>query len=204
MISHKHKFVFIHIPKTGGTSIWRALKPTVKDLRYLGHVDKEHKQHGPLIQECLKNNYFVSTCVRNPWDVMVSNYFYIRKDGSFWHSSDGSTRYKLKVDHSLVKKLSFKQFIKKLEQGKIKDKFVVRSQSSWINGIDMDDIIRFENINEGFRKICNKLELPNISLPKLNATEHKPYWEYYDDESQKLIANKYKDDIEQFGYEFGK
>jgi hypothetical protein len=141
--------------------------------------------------------------VRNPWDVVVSNYFYIRKDGSFWHSSDGSTKFKLKEDHSLVNKLSFKQFVEKLVEGVIEDKFVVRSQNSWIRDSDLDFIIKFENLQEDFNTVCDKIGIPKQKLPHINKTEHKHYTEYYDDETRQIVAEKYAKDIEYFGYEFG-
>ena len=86
MISHKHKCIFIHIPKCGGTSIEDALfKPrnerTIKDLwsgpnKYqtggLQHLMASH-----IIEEVggdLFDEYFKFSFVRNPWEKMVSQF----------------------------------------------------------------------------------------------------------------------------------
>ena len=72
MVSHKHKFVFLHIPKCAGTSIGEKLNSHFDELwTYSGF--KIH--HDDLTEDILKN-YFVFTIVRNPWDRLYSQYKY--------------------------------------------------------------------------------------------------------------------------------
>jgi hypothetical protein len=71
MINHKYKFIFLHIPRTGGTSIekalfgqdWWGVHPPSKHLT--AHMAKQI--YAPYWQD-----YFKFTFVRNPWDRMVS------------------------------------------------------------------------------------------------------------------------------------
>ena len=77
MISHTHNFIFIHIPKTGGSSVDSVLKKYVRrfvlhEYLYPNVVHKAEKRNGFL-------NYFSFCFVRNPWDKIVSQYHFNRE-----------------------------------------------------------------------------------------------------------------------------
>ena len=67
----------------------------------------------------------------------------------------------------------------------------------------VDYVIRFENLQTGFDEVCDEIAIPRIRLPFNNKTDHRPYWEYYDDHLVKGVRRKFKFDIQYFGYEFG-
>jgi hypothetical protein len=199
MISHKHKFIFVHIPKCGGTSICKSL-------------DVGMSEHGRIDQYVndKTRNYFKFTFVRNPWDRFVSLYNYYIKGSELYGTRD------------VVPFVSFEHFVDRLNNNcemisaHVSDNPHVRkvhykSQISFIEssklcttGIDsLDYLGRFENLQQDFNIICDKIGIPQQQLPYVNKTKHKHYTEYYDDETRQIVAEKYANDIEMFGYEFG-
>lgn len=65
----------------------------------------------------------------------------------------------------------------------------------------INDIIRFENLNQEFEIVKNKLNLEN-NLEKFNYTKHKKYQEYYDDEIKEKLLPFLKQDLDKFNYTF--
>ena len=99
MISHKHKFIFIHIPKCGGTSIEHSLLKNENVTKITDDVKQKYRiyythggvdvQHRKIDQfkDVREKDYFTFTFVRNPWERFLSEYFYIIKSENLWHRS---------------------------------------------------------------------------------------------------------------------
>ena len=210
MVNHKCKFIFVHIPKTGGTSIEAYLYSIFKNnsfkdsnrLQKGGYIPK-HKlfaQHATLKQ--LKNelnvpvdDYFKFTVCRNPFERAVSDYF--------WCSRLLQTPKPFK-DYLLVRNGYEK--LNHLESNKGRgDHFYTQFEFIEINGRSkIDFIIRFENLQKDFNIVCGKLKIPHHNLPHNNRSKNrKHYTEYYDDETREIVAKKFAKDIEFFGYKFG-
>jgi len=68
----------------------------------------------------------------------------------------------------------------------------------------VDFIGRFERLQDDFDKICDRVDIPRSKLPHKNKTDHGHYSEYYDSESREIVERKFRKDIAEFGYEFGK
>jgi hypothetical protein len=196
MISHRKKFIFVHINKTAGTSIMKALaeysdsgKGQKHEMLYriLPSDGFSNKSGLNLISQCKQSpkKYFKFAFVRNPWDRAVSGFKYqVLKRGKY---TKNFNRY-LQV-HTNIPFLSS------------------HNQLDWItnekNEVKLDFIGRFENLQEDFNIICDKIGIPKQQLPHKNKSKHKSYTEYYDDETRQIVAEKYAKDIEYFGYEFG-
>ena len=206
MIGNKFKFIFIHIPKCGGSSIYKTLAPDISDdINETEHggwdsQSKIMKQHATAEQ--IKqlyypgfHDYFSFTFVRNPWDKSLSDYLWMvniddtNRDGSFTDYLTGKNKFSSKL---LKQHRRYDHVIHQLD-------YILDSTES--NMVDF--IGRFENLQQDFDIICDKIGIYRQELPHKNKTNHKHYTEYYDDETREIVAEKYAKDIEYFGYKFG-
>ena len=176
MIDHKHKALFIHITKTGGTSIASALNMK-ENFRHFTASAMRKK-----VGEDTWSNYFKFSFIRNPFEKIVSLYHYNGKGFGFEDSS-------------------FKEYVKAWGKGKKISRYP-HQNSSYIDE-KLDFIGRFENLQEDFDIVCDKIGIPRQQLPHKNKTNHKHYTEYYDEETRAIVTEKYAKDIEYFGYKFG-
>ena len=78
---------------------------------------------------------------------------------------------------------------------------IARNQAGWIDG-PMDYIMKFENINEDIKPIMDMMGVQGTTLPHINKTMHADYRLYYNDNTRKLIAKAFEEDIERFKYQF--
>jgi hypothetical protein len=206
MISHKNKYIYIHIPKTGGSSIERALlysdnikfetgrsllltlEEEIREsykLQVMKNGQLIHQSHYPLNKFDLEfqKSYYCFTFIRNPWDLLVSTYEFSRqfRGKGYWLN------------------VSFEDF---LLRNKIKPApWHMLPQYSFINE-NINFIGRYENLQGDFDKVCEELKLPQQKLAHVFKTERKQYQDYYTEETKNFVAKKYKIDIEVFRYKF--
>lgn len=181
-------FIFVHINKTAGTSIGKAIGLPVKH-------HQTAKEIIAVIGMDKWNSAYKFTLVRNPWDKVVSHYEYRRK------------RNKTEV---ATRNISFLEWVKKT-YGPEKDSFfynnpkAFQAQVEWLkdneNKISVDFVGKFESINKDFNHIACVIGL-DAKLPHLNASKRRAYQSYYDDETMEIVANWFAEDIEVFGYSF--
>ena len=188
MISHKHKFIFIHIPKTGGSSVDCFFTNTYREggLRTKHRTAQTYKLQFPN----QFSEYFKFTIVRNPWDKCFSHYNYKARDSS----QPGFSGH-----------LLFSDWLKK----NFSNPLVFNNHFDFLSNtrgkVSIDYIMRFETLEYDFDIVCNRIGVPSIgNLPHINKTNHEHYTEYYDDETREIVARKYAKDIEYFGYKFGR
>ena len=187
MISLEKKFIYIHIPKTGGTSICEALKEYETPMLSQHAKLREYEKEGVDL-----NSFFKFTSVRNPWERMVSWYLFDQRDKPIIYKNSfnlflNTISNQLNRDHNNSSQFSPQvDFIKKTDRE-----------------IDIDFIIRFENLQEDFNGVYNKIGIPEITLPKLNVSgDSTNYKSYYSNYTKNFIGELYKDDIEYFKYVF--
>jgi len=183
---HFNNYIFIHINKTGGSSIEKAL-----------NIPTEHKTALEKIEEIgIKswNKKLTFTVIRNPWDKVVSQYHY-RVSTNQTNLRDNPVEFKEWVNLVYGEQDSYyydtpKMFLPQLD---------------WItdhNGkILIDAIIRFENLQNDFNDILAKLGRTK-TLPHIKKSKRGNYREYYDEETIEIVRNWFMEDIDKFDYQF--
>jgi hypothetical protein len=179
-INEDLKALYYDIPKNASTTIRRTLFGPNEKMSF------SEKTEGSI------EEYFRFTFCRNPYSRVVSSYTMFTK----WVRP----RRVLSEFISDPEKLTFKEFCKFIC---IKDNHHWQTQLSYVEGYEIDFIGRVENFKEDFNIVCDKIGAPQQKPLHKNKSWHKHYTEYYDDETRKIVEEKYAKDIEYFGYKFG-
>jgi hypothetical protein len=187
------------VPKTGGTSIDRILSKYKPPDVLSGHTSSLEFQ---MIYPNEWTSYFKFGFVRNPWDRVLSAFFYLRDVHS---------------DRPFVKqcmapfKDNLDAFIKYDLRKYPRHIFAeahLRPQAFYLcdtNGkVSVDFVGRFERIKEDWTTVCKQIgiEEPLIHAHRTLNKPNKHYTEFYTTESRSIIAELYREDIRLFGYSF--
>jgi hypothetical protein len=185
-----NRAVFIHIPKTAGSSVARALFGHSRHLPYF-----EYQRVNPRKFE----RFFKFAFVRNPWDRLVSTYFFLKNGGA----NDMDRRF---AEENLARYGSFAAFVEGwLTEQNVWSWVHFRPQHYFICDTDLrvrvDFVGRMETIAADFRAICQRLDVA-AELKWTNRGDHEPFRHYYTDGLRERVASIYADDIAIFGYRF--
>lgn len=193
-----HRAIFVHIPKTAGTAVSRALFGAVA----VGHFPiSKYLEYDP----DLFHESFRFSVVRNPWDRLVSGFHYLKQGGMGKYDRLFAARCLSRFD-------SFADFVDGLSTPGVRDDLLYwthfRPQSSYLLVDDdlqsLDYIGRFENLDESVRVIAERLKIADARLERVNYSRHRDYTEYYDSpELVDAVGEIYRQDVDLFGYAFG-
>jgi hypothetical protein len=191
-ISDRYRIIFIHIPKCAGISVWKGLDIAPCRCNLISVAAIPVYQHmlpkqlkGKYIGEARWNNYKKVTIIRNPYDRIVSDYFWLKPYEQFSRLSFDDF---LGLREDVVKNNRY-------SENMYYDHFY--PMYLYFEGIEYDHVLRFENLEaelEELRKIF-KIEK---QFTKNNQTEHSDF--VLTRTQKKRIYNLYKRDFEQFGY----
>ena len=224
MIIKKEKTIFIHVPKTGGTSVCTHFG--FDNYEYKNNKGQQSKKHDSITLLKAKfpkeyDEYMKFSVVRNPYDRMVSVYFFITQSlpkiykqffenidtttvnfdftfKEFLNDPDGvSLKYSQEMEKAMPI-LASKGFVNNSPHPrKLNEKFkyfMLKPQHVWVD--ESVKILKFENLQEEISEL-----IPGIKLEHLNKSEHDHYLSYYDKQSLDLVYNRYEQDFKQFNYE---
>lgn len=214
MIGKNKKVTFIRIPKNASTSLYNFFGPTNTIRDNVAPSEKEiHKDffapsHCRIIDavEYLGDEILslpTLSVVRNPYDRMVSMYFFAKKLNTSYKDILSKV-----YGHTADNFLDFCLLFQKMSEDE--GFFSSWSQKSFIQieNETIGDVLRFENLNEDFNKFLIKNNLLGFfdqygkCLKKENQTSHKMYKNYYCGDSKNIVEELWSEDIEYFKYNF--
>ena len=179
-------FVFIHINKTGGSSIEKALGV---GLDHSTALEKYHQ-----LGAAAWDRKFTFTMVRNPWDKVVSHYHYRMRTNQTGLGDNP---------------VPFDEWLQRVYVDRDPVYFdqprMFMPQKQWLvnesGELLVEFIGRFENLQQDFDRICQRLQV-EASLGHAKPSSRGSYRDYYNAQSEALVRKMFAEDIELFGYRF--
>lgn len=180
VVSHKHKFIFIHVPRTGGTAFLSPFSVYWDLLGDSDHTPIWHRRIGYFKSKFPKEwrKYFKFAFVRNPLDRMISMWIIKGR-----------------------KEEGFVDFMKSIKADPSREPFC-RPQSHWIgDGSELDYVARFENYSRETAYLAGKIGFPLMHLDKVRVTPGRlHYADYYGQDALEVALHLCKQDMENFDY----
>lgn len=215
LISHKHKFITIDIPKTGTRSFRESLYPLgLIDIVGEPFVEADFYQHDTAIRAKKQfakhnfdwNDYFKFTIVRNPWQRYFSFFKYFKSYGEKYMRRDESIAWgEAEINQG---KYCVSLFSNSDEQTVLKNIILNNnSQDSYYcdesGKIMVDHIAEFDNLQNEFALLCNKVDIETSKLQHRNKSSNSlNMHDTYNQQLIDLVAKKEKRVIELKGYTF--
>ncbi len=195
VVSESHKFIFLAVPKTGTSSIERAL------ARYRSPLTDRFKKHATCkrvkreIPEALWDESFKFAFVRNPYDRMQSWYFYRQRQEL---ANPEHPRHHLYTGNK-----TFDQFICSFA-----DRDWMLLQLAWVappalgGEVQLDFVGRFESLETDYSYVCERVGVPYQPLPQVRSSrnDHRAR-SLWTPESRTRVNEYFRGDFELFGYE---
>ncbi|MEO7468465.1 MAG: sulfotransferase family 2 domain-containing protein [Sphingobium limneticum] len=207
IVSHRHRFIFAAVPKTGTHSVRQALREQLgdgdveqvglfvnrrfpwEDLAAIQHGHLSLRQVRPYLGEDAFGSYFKFAFVRNPFDRFVSYCAFMLRGGDVFRQRPRDA-----MHHFL--------FVEPPE-----NHILFQPQASLLVGEDgrtllADKVGRVEDMQGSYDAICARLGIASRPLDRVNGTTRGDYRHYYDQALIDGVAVRYAQDLELFGYTF--
>lgn len=183
IISHRHRYVFVELPRSGSTAVSRELRE-----HYDGHeILRKHATYRDFLRQASdeEKKYFAFGGVRNPLDVAVSRYADLKANarGRFTDPVELAKR------TSMVERLENRVYAWVQDNDADFEAFLRRwyvlPYDTWtsLDHHRFDMVLRFETLQQDFETAIRRIGLePVRPLPVVNATagRERNFESYYE------------------------
>ena len=215
LLSHSKQFLFVHIAKTGGTSIRGSLASyrwghpysfpqflCHKMSQFCGHkLASRFPRHAKIIaaKEMLPDEYFNKlfkfAFVRNPWDFQVSSYHHIKRERP--HLMEGHESFTSFMRWKFDPERPYQYHIDTSLQ--LQTDYLIDLHGNLLT----DFIGQYETFEQDYHYVCDRLGLKKKPLPhRRKATDRQEYQAYYTDETKAMVDKHFAQDIQLLDYTF--
>jgi hypothetical protein len=207
-VSDARRVVFVHIPKTGGSTIQKMFLHEVPDARRVKGSERHWTYRRIVKAEPELADYWSVGFVRNPWARMVSwwamgNDVHLRAEAGKRRALRNLAERPEVWEPFGRYRGDFRAFV--LEGTREVERFG-RPQVDWLTlrgGRRVDFVGRVESFVDDVNTVREHLGLePAPEQPRRNRSAHGHYSDYYDDETRQRVAEVFAADIEAFGYAY--
>lgn len=181
--------LFVHIPRTGGQSLVRAL--ACKRDTHLTAMN---------LRACVPEHLWLKSLkfsiIRNPWDHYVSWYLHSQGLGNSEDLASEIPRFRAWVKGGCQRRPC------KWENPKAIDPL---DQLAFLCDPGGHLLVRpffFDHLQQVYEFIVRQTGAPNRELPHAAKAVRLPYWDYYDDESRRIVAEQRANEIQRFSFTF--
>ena len=206
LISDTKNFLFVHVQKTAGTSLTQVLAPVClqpsqsklnrlgSKLRLVSWRHHRFSKHAPLseAQEVLPPAVYAAmfkfAFVRNPWSRLVSWYEYILRTESH-HRRD-----------RVIGLGGFDAFVEQYTAHPRRSQWSMLANRNGQLGVDF--VGRFEHLQRDLAQLTERFGLHAQVLPHVNRIETHAWQSHYSPRSIEWVRQRWRQEIEVFGYEF--
>jgi len=208
MVSHEARVLFVHVQKTGGSTIDSMLQAVLPDVAYVRDLPQgRHAQLGPALRQHPElADYWIFGFVRNPWARLLSWHSMIKRNERYVAEGNAKAAERLAGNRlwRLVQERypDFESFVMEGldRQGQLNSPQIAYLRTKQRTA---DFIGRQESFEADLRTVLDRLgaEWPT-EIPRLNSGTPTDYRERYTDAMRDKVAEVFARDLKRFGYEF--